>query len=103
MAQQSLMLRTVRWLTAWKQFSVVILVLIVVSSAIAVVYSAHMTRQMYAQLQVLQKKQDDLDSEYEKLLLEKSAWGDYARVDRVAREELEMKQPGSEDLVVVRH
>lgn len=102
MKQPSLISRTVHWLSAWNQLSVVLLAAVVVSSALAVIYSAHMTRQMYAQLQSLQKEQDDLDSQYEKLLLEQSAWADFARVDRVAREELNMKEPGPNDLVIVR-
>lgn len=96
------MSRTVQWLTAWNQLGVMLLAAVVVSSALAVIYSAHMTRQMYAQLQSLQKEQDDLDSQYEKLLLEQSAWADFARVDQVAREDLGMKEPGSKDLVIVR-
>lgn len=102
MKQSPLISRTVHWLTEWDQLSVVLLAVVVVSSALSVIYSAHMTRQMYAQLQSLQKEQDDLDSQYEKLLLEQSAWADFARVDRIAREELNMKEPGPNDLVIVR-
>ncbi|MBD3647525.1 MAG: cell division protein FtsL [Pseudomonadales bacterium] len=102
MKNLSLLTDTLVWILRWNQLSVVILVFVLLASALAVIYSAHMTRQMYSQLQTLQKEQDDLDSEYEKLLLEQSAWANFSRVDEVARQELNMKTPGAEDLVVVR-
>lgn len=102
MASQSLLSNTIRWLLAWNQLSVALLLVAVMFSATGVVWSAHKTRQLYAELQTLQSKQDNLDSEYEKLLLEQSAWANYARVDQVAREELNMKPPRGDDLVIVR-
>jgi cell division protein FtsL len=53
-------------------------------------------------LQELQAAQDYLDSDYERLLLEQSAWADYARIDQVSRDELHMLPPSVEDLVVVK-
>lgn len=98
----SLLTDTVAWMLRWNQFSVVILLAVLLVSGLAVIYSAHMTRQMYSQLQALEKQQDDLDSEYEKLLLEQSAFANFSRVDEVARGELNMKTPDAKDLVVVR-
>ena len=91
--------RLVMWLAAWPQLGVCLLVALVVGSSLAVVYSAHETRQMYAQLQSLQNSQDFL--EYERLLLEQSAWADYSRVDQVSRAQLGMASPGSDNLIVV--
>jgi cell division protein FtsL len=90
------------WLMRFEQLSVLVLVVFVLVSSIGVFYSSHMTRQMYGSLQVLQQDQDDLDSEYEKLLLEQSAWADYTRVDQLAREELKMSAPAHKNLYVVR-
>jgi cell division protein FtsL len=90
------------WLRRFEQLSVATAVLLLSVSAIAVVYSSHMTRQMYRNLQVLHQDQDDLDSEYEKLLLEQSAWADYTRVDQLAREELNMSPPAKKNLYIVR-
>lgn len=89
------------WLLAWPQLSVCLLLLLLVASALGVVFAAHETRQQYAEIQQLERKQDHLDSEYEKLLLEQSAWADYARVDRISREELGMTSPAAKDIVVV--
>lgn len=92
----------INWLGRVQQMSILFAAGLFLVSAFAVVYSAHMTRQMYGSLQTLQSRQDDLDSEYEKLLLEQSAWADYNRVDRLAREELKMMAPLTKDFVIVR-
>lgn len=76
---------------------------LLVASALGVVYVTHLNRQLYARLQELQKDQDVLDSEYERLLLEQSAWADYSRVEKLTKNELEMKMPREDDVVVVRY
>jgi cell division protein FtsL len=89
------------WLSRRQYLFVVLLFLLFLASSIGVIYSSHMTRQMYSSLQSLQREQDDLDNRYEKLLLEQSAWADYTRVDQLAREELEMIAPLGAELVIV--
>jgi cell division protein FtsL len=92
----------IAWVARSEQLLVVFVVVTFLASSIAVVYSSHMTRQMYGSLQTLQHSQDDLDSEYEKLLLEQSAWAGYTRVDKLAREKLNMAAPPADELVVVK-
>lgn len=75
---------------------------ILVASGLGVAYSAHMTRNMYRDLQALEKDHDDLEHEYERLLLEQSAWADYTRLDQLARDELAMSVPTPEDTVVLK-
>ncbi len=101
MMADSPLFKLVGWLLGWQQISVCMMVLLVVASALGVVYSAHLTRQHYAEIQKLERQQDFLDSEYEKLLLEQSAWADYTRVDQLSREELGMSSPDVSDIVVV--
>lgn len=93
--------KIVVWLTAWPQISVCLMIAVLVCSSLAVVYSAHVTRKLYAELQTLQGERDFLDSEYEKLLLEQSAWANYSRVDQVSRDELGMASPDAADVIVV--
>ncbi len=90
------------WLSHKQQLFAILVFILFLLSSIGVIYSAHMTRQMYGNLQSLQSEQDDLDNEFEKLLLEQSAWADYTRVDWLAREELKMLAPSGENLVVVK-
>ena len=89
------------WLGRLEHLAVVFIVVVFIGSSVGVIYSAHMTRVLYSGMQKLQSNQDDLDSEYEKLLLEQSAWADYTRVDQIAREELGMTAPAPENLIVV--
>jgi|TARA_B110000977_G_scaffold100191_1_gene131495 cell division protein FtsL len=97
----SLLFRTLSWLLAWQQLLIAALIGLLVVSSLAVALSAHETRQLYSQLQVLGQERDNLDSEYEKLLLEQSAWADYSRIDQVSREQLHMLAPTSKSIVVV--
>ena len=102
MLQNSLLYKVIAWLMAWRQLSVVILVCLVMLSSMGVSLSSHLTRQNYTRLQKIALFSDNLDSEYEKLLLEQSAWADFARVDLVSRLELGMRPPGSENTVIVK-
>ena len=102
MIADSLLFKTISWLLSWRQMLVAALIGLLVVSSLAVALSAHETRQMYSQLQVLGQQRDNLDSEYEKLLLEQSAWADYSRIDQVSREQLHMLAPTSKSMVVVR-
>lgn len=97
----TLLYQLLAWLLQWRQLSVALLVMAVVLSSLGVVYTAHATRQGYAKLQSLQQRQDYLDSEYEKLLLEQSAWAAYTRVDEISRKDLKMTSPKPDDIVVV--
>lgn len=81
---------------------VVVLVMLVVISAVAVTWSVHEARRLTARQQQLQAEQDRLQTEWGQLLLERSTWGSYARVERLAREKLDMKLPEKDERVVVR-
>ena len=76
--------------------------MLIVITALAVVGASHETRNMYREIQVLQKEQDDLESEYEKLVLEQSAWANNTRVDQIARHDLNMVPPEVGEVIVVR-
>ena len=60
------------WLIETRQLIAGLLSSVVIISALAVAYSGHQTRNMYRELQQLEKDHDDLEHEYEKLLLEHS-------------------------------
>ena len=90
------------WVLAPKPIIVMSLGMLLTCSALGVAYSSHMTRNMYRDLQSLEKDHDDLSHEYEKLLLEQSAWADYTRLDQLARDELAMSAPGGLDTVVLK-
>jgi cell division protein FtsL len=96
-----LVLRVAIWLLEWPQLRVCILGLLIAVSSLGTIYSEHVTRRLYGQLQQLESSQDFLDNEYEKLMLEQSAWAAYARVDQISKSELNMSSPAVADIVVV--
>ncbi|MBS0290554.1 MAG: cell division protein FtsL [Proteobacteria bacterium] len=73
----------------------------VFASAIAVVYYTHQSRQHFTTLQSLQQEIESLQVEWGQLLLEQGTWSSDARVERLARERLQMTLPESSTVVVV--
>lgn len=80
---------------------VFILLLAVVGSAIGVTYSKHRSRRLFAQLQELQRERDRLNVEWGRLQLEQGAWATHGRIERIARERLNMKLPSQSDVVIL--
>ena len=76
-------------------------VFMVFASSIGVIYVAHLNRQHFANLQNLHAEQDLLEHEYEKLLLEKSAWSDLNRIEQISKSRLAMKEPVLREIVMV--
>ncbi|MFP1682443.1 cell division protein FtsL [Alloalcanivorax sp. C16-1] len=79
-----------------------LLLLLVVASALGVAYSVHEARRLTDRTQQLLSEQAELETRWGQLLLEHSTWGSYARVERLAREELGMKLPETDERVLIR-
>ena len=79
-----------------------LVVLTLVSSAIAVTYSVHKSRQYLYELQKLQAERNRLETEWGQLLLEQHAWGAYGRIGRLATEQLQMRNPAPTEIIMVR-
>ncbi|KZY39355.1 hypothetical protein A3752_06530 [Oleiphilus sp. HI0081] len=77
------------------------LLLIIVLSAIGVVYSSHLSRQLFAEQAILLEKNDQLQLEWAQLLLEQSAWSSPNRIESVARESLGMEVPETEKIQLI--
>ena len=102
MAKRNLLTELVEWFMELPRIATVVLFVLTILSAFGVVSASHETRNMYRELQVLQKERDDIESEYGQLLLEQSAWANNTRVDQIAREELQMVIPKVEEIIVLR-
>ena len=74
---------------------------LVFMSAIAVVYYKHQSRQLFTKLQTLQQEIESLQVEWGQLLLEQGTWVSDARVERIAREHLQMALPEPHAVVVI--
>ncbi|GMG86641.1 cell division protein FtsL [Biformimicrobium ophioploci] len=73
----------------------------VLASAIGVVHSTHQSRSLTAQLVQMQKAQDELRFERERLLIERGAFSAYSRIEQAAREELDMRMPTEDERILV--
>jgi cell division protein FtsL len=69
------------------------MLLLVLVSAISVVYTKHQSRVEFVALQKLEQHRDDLDEEWGRLLLEQSTWASPGRVEREAKVKLDMSIP----------
>ena len=92
----------VRWFFSPRPMVGSLLCSLLVVSSLGVAYSSHQTRNMYRDLQQLEKDHDDVEHEYEKLLLEQSAWADYTRLNGLAQDRLQMTAPETSEMVVLR-
>ena len=62
-----------------QHFSLYVMLLAVMASAISVVYTKHQSRVEFVALQKLEQHRDDLDEEWGRLLLEQSTWASPGR------------------------
>lgn len=75
--------------------------LVVVASAIGVVYSRHQHRVAFAQLSALERARDELNIEFDRLQIELATLADTGRVEQQAASKLGMRYPQAGDIVVV--
>ncbi|MAR89906.1 MAG: cell division protein FtsL [Pseudomonadales bacterium] len=80
---------------------VLVALVLVLASALAVVYSSYETRRLVATHQRLQQENDAMQVEWGQLLLEQSTWGSYNRVEQLAGTRLNMKVPAPNEIVMV--
>jgi cell division protein FtsL len=72
------------------------------ASAIMLVYSKHLSRKLFVDLQQLKREVGELNTEWGQLQLEQSAWSDHGRIERVARDRLSMVMPAPDEVVFVK-
>jgi len=84
------------------QLSVLVLVLLVIVSAVAVIYSKHFGRTEFVVLQKLEHERDQLNDEWGRLLLEQSTWASPGRVEQQARLRLNMIVPSADMTVLIK-
>jgi cell division protein FtsL len=87
---------------SWQLGGLGVLMSLVIASAIAVVYSKHQNRKLFVELQGLKTQRDELEIEWGRLQLEQSTWATHGRIERLARERLQMRMPPAESSVLVR-
>lgn len=70
-----------------------VLALILAFCALAVVTARHQARKLFVELQAVEKQGRDLDIEWGRLQLEQSTWAMHARIEQVARSQMQMAVP----------
>ena len=76
--------------------------LLVLISALAVVFVRSANRQSFLVLQAATLERDRLSEEWGRLQIEHATWSWHDLVEHEARQKLQMITPGFEDVVVVR-
>ncbi len=80
----------------------IVLWLVVLVSAIGVVYSTYLSRQLFNELESLKREENELQVEWGQLLLEKSTWSAQVRVERLAKSKLDMLPPDPAAVTMVK-
>ena len=80
--------------------SLLFLVLVMLS-ALAVVYVKYDARLMFNQLQKELREQDKLGVEWSRLQLEKNTWSSNSRIEKLARTKLNLQTPKPEQIVYI--
>jgi cell division protein FtsL len=77
------------------------LALAVVASAVWVAAARHEARQLFIELEALNRERDRLQIDWGRLQLEESAWAAHPRVDTLAREQLSLSLPDQKSVVMI--
>lgn len=81
--------------------SLVLLVLVVVS-AVAVVYCKHRTRVLFREMQQWEQRVDAHETEWGQLQLERRTLAEASRIEHLAREVLGMRYPAHDDVLYLK-
>ena len=85
-----------------RPFNALAVLLAVVATAVGIVYSKHMGRELFIELQALGNERDRMDVEWGQLQLEQSTLTTQGKVERAARDQLGMVNLSATKMVIVR-
>lgn len=82
-------------------FQILILWILVLVSAVSVVFVNHLCRQKYSELSYLESSASTLETNYGRLILEFSTLGSMHRVELLASKNHQMVIPKHNDIVII--
>lgn len=85
-----------------RQTGMLALLLVVIVSAVGVIYSKHQGRKLFVELQALGNERDAMDVEWGQLQLEQSTLTTQGQVERAAHERLGMVNLSPANMVIVK-
>ncbi len=80
---------------------VTLIFILVLISALLLIYSKHQSRKLFVEVQQLRYQIDALNTEWGQLQLEQSAWSDHGRIEKIARTRLSMVTPDADEVIFV--
>ena len=86
-----------------KLFSVLALLSLLLMTALAVIYSKYLSRQLFVEVQKLERDLDFYTVEWGQLQLEQNTLAEHNRIERLARSKLGLVMPKREDIVFIKH
>lgn len=69
---------------------IIVLFFVNIFTGVGIVYTKHSARKSFIELQSKQNTYDELQVEWGRLQLEQSAWATHGRIEKIAREKLNM-------------
>lgn len=78
-----------------------ILMAFAVACALFAVDSNHRARKLFIELEREQTRMRNLEIEWGQLQLEQSTWSNHARIERIARDKLQMKTPAPNQILTL--
>lgn len=79
-----------------------VMTVLVLVSALGVVYAKHQNRRLYAELTALHKQRDAMEVEWGRLQLEQSTWATHGRIEKIARQRLRMRNVNYDKVLMVK-
>ena len=84
-----------------RNLGTLLLGLLVVVTALGVVWSRHQSRKVFVDLQAQEQQRDELSVEWGRLQLEQATWAEAGRIEQLARGELGLVAKNPEQVVVI--
>jgi len=78
------------------------LLMLVVLSALGVVYTKYRSRMLFAEIQKLELELDLYEMEWGQLQLEQNTWSEHSRIERLARTRLGMTLPERNAIIYIK-
>ncbi len=73
----------------------------IIATGVGIVLAKHDARQLFAELEALNREHDRLEIDWGRLRLEQSAYATHPRIEQLARDNLGLAAPQQQSIVVV--
>jgi len=74
---------------------------VAIALAIDLVVMRHESRQLFSRLEDLRLEEQRLNEDWGRLMLERATWSTHGRIEKIAREQLDMVTPSVARIVVI--